>query len=177
MNSSKSLMAATLAALMGLTLAAPAPARADGAASTRNIIFGAAAIGGTLLIINHNKKVHQKYAEYDRHQAQTELERNQAQAAYVHESQAYANESALVHDLQREVSYQHNAVHQRDKKIASLEHSLTVAKYGRGKNMAYENGAASRRYRSVLPARPPRKADVAQTTRGAQAVSYGWGSY
>lgn len=176
MNRSNSLVAAALAAVMSISLAAPSPARADGAASTRNIIFGAAAIGGTLLIINHNKKVHQKYAEYDQRQARTESERNQAQAAYAHESQAYANESALVHDLQREVAYQHNAVRQRDKEIASLKHSLTVAKYGRGKNTAYD-GPSSSRYRGVAPSGPPRKADVAQDPRAARAISYGWGSY
>lgn len=177
MTRSNRFVAAAVAAALSFSLVTPRPAAADGAASTRNIIFGAAAIGGTLLIINHNKKVHQKYAEYDRRQAQTESERSQAQAAYVHERDAYANESALVHDLQHEVAYQHNAVHQRDKQIAALKHSLVVAKYGSGKNAAFDGGSSSTGYRGTTRVGPPPKAAVALHSRAAQTVSYGWGSF
>ncbi len=179
MSFSSRLVTAALAGAMGLSFAAPAPARADGAASTRDIIFGAAAIGGSLLIINHNKKVHQKYAEYDRHQAEAESERNQAQAAYVHERQAYQNEVALVHDLQREVAYQRNVLHQRDKQIAALHHSLIVAKYAHEKRTAFVQRASvtPRRAAARVQSGPPRKADVARAPVAPQTLSYGWGSF
>ncbi|GAC1312584.1 MAG: hypothetical protein NVS2B3_16110 [Vulcanimicrobiaceae bacterium] len=177
MNLSHRIATAALAGAMGLSFAAPRPALADGAASTRNIIFGAAAIGGTLLVINHNKKVHQRYAEYDRHQAEVESERNQAQAAYVHEKRAYASEVAVVHDLQREVAYQRSALHQRDKTVASLRHSLIVAKYGRERRTAYVRPSSSVRTSRTVRNRPPQKADVARGGPAAQTLSYGWGSF
>lgn len=173
MKLSSRLVIAALAGVMSLSFISPIAARADGAASTRNIIFGAAAIGGTLLIINHNKKVHQKYAEYDRRQAETAYERNQAQAAYASQRQAYLNEAALVGDLKHEVAYQHNAVAQRDRQIASLKHSLVVAKYGRDNRTAFVQRVA--RPTAVRNA-PPRRADVANGAM-PQAVSYGWGAY
>ena len=175
MKFSNRLVIAALAAVMSLSFVSPTPARADGAASTRNIIFGAAAIGGTLLIINHNKKVHQKYAEYDRRQAETAMERNQAQAAYSSQRQAYLNEAALVSDLKHEVAYQHGAVRERDKQIVSLKHSLIVAKYGRDNRTAFVQHVAGPRPAVVRNA-PPRRADVANGVM-PQAVSYGWGSY
>ena len=46
------IIAATAALAFGITILAPQPVYADGAASTRNIIFGAAAVGGALLIIS-----------------------------------------------------------------------------------------------------------------------------
>lgn len=175
MKFSSRLGTAALAGLMGLSFAIPAPARADGAASTRNIIFGAAAVGGTLLIINHNKKVHEKYAAYDRQQAATAAERNQAQAAYSSEKDAYDNEVALNRDLKREVAYQHNAVGARDRQIASLKHSLIVAKYGHENRTAFVQHVAAPRPPSFKSG-PPAKADVANAA-SPQAVSYGWGSY
>ncbi len=199
MNLSSRFATAALAGAMGLSFAAPRPALADGGSSTRNIIFGAAAIGGTLLVINHNKKVHQRFAEYDRRQAESESERNQAQAAYVHEHQAYQNEVALVRDLQREVAYQHSAIHRRDaqvaslrhslvvakasrnRQVASLQHSLVIAKYGRGKNTAYVGRVVAPHSKAAVErGGPPEKAVVA--LRGAdsaapQTVSYGWGSF
>ncbi|GAC1442252.1 MAG: hypothetical protein NVS2B8_07890 [Vulcanimicrobiaceae bacterium] len=167
---------AALAGVMGLSLAAPTPARADGAASTRNIIFGAAAIGGTLLVINHNKKVHQRYAEYDRRQAQAAAERNQAQAAYSSERRAYEHEVAINRDLEREVAYEHRAVRERDKQIASLKHSLIVAKYGRIHRTAYvpEQPRIAPRPAAVHNG-PPVRAQVADSL--PQSVSYGWGKY
>ena len=150
---------AALALVLGISLATPRPALADGAASTRNIIFGAAALGaGTLIVLNHNKKVHQKYAEYDRRQAQSQAEANQAEAAYESERSAYNHEAALVNEYQQQTAYQHHQVvayrnqtayqhHQvvayrnatayqhrqvtaRDREIATLKHSLFIAKYG-----------------------------------------------
>ncbi len=58
----RSLASLALAATMAVTIVPAAPALADGAASTRNIIGGAAVVGGTLLIINHNKQVHAREA-------------------------------------------------------------------------------------------------------------------
>jgi len=55
----KTLTAAALAATM--TFGAVAPALADGAASTRNIILGGAA--AAVLVTNYNHKVRQKRAE------------------------------------------------------------------------------------------------------------------
>ncbi|MBV9408499.1 MAG: hypothetical protein JO164_06725 [Candidatus Eremiobacteraeota bacterium] len=55
----KTLTAAALAATM--TFGAVAPALANGAASTRNILIGGAA--AALLITNYNHKVHQKREE------------------------------------------------------------------------------------------------------------------
>lgn len=157
------------------SLIAPRPAAANGAASTRNIIFGsAAAIGGTLLIINHNKKVHQKYAEYDQRQATTESERNQAESAYQSERSAYAHEAALVTEYRRETAYQHAQVVARDREIASLRNSLVTAKYGSGAHVAAAQPAAR-----TAPAAAPARPVVAQRSANGspQVVSYGWGSY
>jgi hypothetical protein len=177
MNLSSRLGTAALAGAVGLSFAAPRPALADGAASTRNIIFGAAAIGSTLLIGNHNKKVHQKYAEYDRHQAEAEAERNQAQAAYVHEKRAFESEVALVHDLQREVAYEHRAIHQRDVQVAELTHSLLRSKYSHANRTAYVSHVAPSRPNFTVHNGPPQKAAVALRSQPAQTVSYGWGSF
>ena len=106
--------AATLAAA---TLPS-APALADGAASTRNILIGGAA--ATLLIINHNRKVHQKYAEYDRRQAETQSQANNAEAAYESERSAYAHEAALVAGYKHEVAVQHQ-------QVLALRHQLVVS--------------------------------------------------
>lgn len=155
----------------------PRPAVADGGASTRNIIFGAAAVGGTLVILNHNKKVHQKYAEYDRRQAATESQRNQAESAYESETRAYAHEAALVNEYRKETAYQHAQVVGRDRQIASLEHSLQVAKFGASHAAALVRPTfvpvAVTPSRAKLPARPV----VAARAPVAPVVSYGWGTY
>ncbi len=173
MNISRQIAIAALAGTLGIA-AGPAPAFADGAASTRNIIIGgAAAAAGTLLIINHNKKVHQKYAEYDQRQAQTQASANQAQAAYESERQAYAHEAAVASAYRKEVALQHAAVRERDARIAALTRSLLVAKAGtRGQTAAFARPAEPR----VVPVA------VAAAGRPAPApaqrdVSYGWGSY
>ncbi len=176
MKISARITAAALAAAVGL-FAAPRPAAADGAASTRNIIFGAAAIGGTLLILNHNKKVHQKYAEYDRRQAETQSQANQAEAAYESERSAYGHEAALVGEYQKEVAYQHAIVHEKDKQIGALEHSLQLAKATSGR----ERVAAFAQPARIRAAAPQHNAaphlTVAREAVPAQVVSYGWGTY
>jgi hypothetical protein len=109
---------ALTAALAAATVPA-APALADGAASTRNILIGGAA--ATLLIINHNRKVHQKYAEYDRRQAETQAQANNAEAAYEAERSAYQHEAALVAGYKHEVAVQHQVVQQLRHQLATTQ--------------------------------------------------------
>lgn len=144
----------SLALVVGLASSAVAPAYADGAASTRNIIFGAAAVGGTLLIINHNKKVHEKYAEDARRQAQAESERNNAEAAYQSERRAYQNEVALVGQYKRETAYQHN-------QIMALRKQVAMTRTNPVHTAAVSHGT------SVANAQPLRIA----------STSYGWGQF
>lgn len=105
-----------LTAALAATAVPSASALADGAASTRNILIGGAA--ATLLIINHNRKVHQKYAEYDRRQAQTQAQANNAEAAYEAERSAYEHEAALVAGYKHEVAVQHQMVVQLRRQLA-----------------------------------------------------------
>ncbi|MDQ2858139.1 MAG: hypothetical protein M3R53_05725 [Candidatus Eremiobacteraeota bacterium] len=188
MKFSTRIATAALAGVVSMSLGAPLPAAADGGASTRNIIFGAAAIGGTLLIVNHNKKVHQKNAEYDQRQAQTQSEANQAQAAYESEKRAYSNEVALVREYQNEVAYQHKIVRRKDQQIASLTHSLLVAKAGvrDGRTAGFVHPMPSVRAAThVASAGHPRReaiarhqpVAIAERQAPAQVASYGWGSY
>ncbi len=107
------------AAAVGLTALPSGSALADGAASTRNILLGGAA--ATLLIINHNRKVHQKYAEYDRRQAETQAQANNAEAAYEAERSAYAHEVALVAGYKHEVAVQHQ-------EVLALRHQVAIAR-------------------------------------------------
>jgi hypothetical protein len=107
------------AAALAATALPSASALADGAASTRNILLGGAA--ATLLIINHNRKVHQKYAEYDRRQAETQSQANNAEAAYESERSAYAHEAALVAGYKHEVAVQHQ-------EVLALRHQIAVSR-------------------------------------------------
>jgi hypothetical protein len=147
----------TLAAVLGATAMPAAPALADGAASTRNIILGGAAVAGTLLIINHNRKVHQKYAEYDRRQAATQARANNAEAAYESERQAYAHEAALVSSYQHEVAIQHQ-------EVLRLRHQLAMRN--------------AQRHVASAPAqtRVARVAAPAPAGQQLENVSYGWGA-
>ncbi len=148
----------TLAATLAATVIPAAPALADGAASTRNIIIGGAA--ATLLIINHNRKVHQKYAEYDRRQAQTQSEASNAEAAYASERQAYAHEAALVSSYQREVAMQHQ-------EVLRLRHQLAMSHRG-----TQTVAAAQPAFHPLVAAA---RQQPNQPTRVANA-SYGWGA-
>ncbi len=147
------------AALLVAPLFGPQPAAADGAASTRNIIFGAAAIAGTLLIINHNKKVHERYAEDARRQAALAEQRDDAQAAYESERQAYTNEVALVQSYQHEVALQHGEVVRDRAQITSLQHQVAMA----GTHHA-------------TVASHPAPAPALTTAYNPAIVSYGWGT-
>jgi hypothetical protein len=123
----RSLTCLTLAASLAVTAVPVAPALADGAASTRDILIGGAAAAATLLIINHNKQVHAKYAEYDRRQAETEAQANNAEAAYESERQAYGHEAALVASYRHEVAVQHAEVLRLRQQLAMSGQSRAVA--------------------------------------------------
>jgi hypothetical protein len=156
----RSLACLSLVAALGATAVPAAPALADGAASTRNIIIGGAA--AALLIINHNRKVHQKYAEYDRRQAQTQSEANNAEAAYESERSAYQHEAALVSSYQHEVAVQHQ-------EVLRLRHQLAL-RNGQSPNVAQQ------------PAFHPLVAGARSTgsERGVTRIastSYGWGTF
>lgn len=154
----RALAGTTLAAMLALLVPA-APALADGAASTRNIILGLGA--ATYLIIQHNRKVHEKYAEYDRRQAELQSENNDAWAAYRSEKNAYGNAVAEIGDLKREVAYQHNVVEQ-------LRHQVAMAKRSSG------HGFTQTAY--VPPSQHAAPAvHHAAPSNNVAMVSYGWG--
>jgi hypothetical protein len=148
------------AALLLAPLFDAQPAAADGAASTRNIIFGAAAVAGTLLIINHNKKVHERYAEDARRQAALADQRDDAQAAYASERRAYQNEVALVQSYQHEVALQHGQVARDRAQISALQHQV----------------ALTRQRRDTVAAAPQQAAPALTTAYDPAIVSYGWGT-
>jgi hypothetical protein len=115
---------ASLAIVGALALAVPAmrsaPALANGAASTRNILLlgGAAA---AYLIIQHNRKVHEKYAEDAARQAALEQENHDAWAAYKQERRAYQEELAVNRELEKEVGYQHGVVEQQRGELTAMD--------------------------------------------------------
>jgi hypothetical protein len=114
---------ASLALAAGLAASVvPAPALADGAASTRNIILGgAAAAAGTLILINHNKQVHAREAAMAQQQADAQAAAQNAQAAYAAERQAYLHQVALNKEYQHEVAVQHNLIVQMRKQLAQQQ--------------------------------------------------------
>src|SRR5208282_1258038 len=88
-----------------LSVSAGTAALADGAASTRNIIFGAAAAGvGTWAIVNHNKKVHQKIDEKDAQIHSLDQERSDAETSYQSEHEAYLHEVAIANHYMAETA-------------------------------------------------------------------------
>ena len=99
-----------------------APALADGAASTRNIIIGgAAAAAGTLIIINHNKQVHAKEDQMASARASAEENADNAQAAYAAERKAYLAQVAINADYKHEVAVQHTMIVQLRGQVASAQ--------------------------------------------------------
>lgn len=141
-------------------------ALADGAASTRNIIFGAAAAGvGTWAIINHNKKVHQKEAEKDaqiaaleRQQAGTAAWYGSSHAAYLHELAVAHHYEAETAALKREVAHQH---------VEVVRLRTQLAQAG---PPAPQRRVALRPLAAVAAAPPP-----APVAEHLAPVSYGWG--
>jgi hypothetical protein len=127
MNMKRTLASLALAGTVALTAIPAAPALADGAASTRNIIGGAAVAAGTLLIINHNKQVHAKEDQMASAQAQAEENANNAQAAYLSERKAYLAQVAINGEYKHEVAVQHKLIVQMRNQIASAHKTGNVA--------------------------------------------------
>ncbi len=152
----------TLAAALATTAMPAAPALADGAASTRNIIIGGAA--ATLLILNHNRKVHEKYAEKDRAIARQQARASDAESAYYSERQAYAHEAALVASYRHEIAVQHQ-------EVLRLRHQIAMSKRSTQHVAATPSRPAFHPLVAGATYRPERG-----TTRVANASSYGWGA-
>lgn len=106
----RSLASLALAASLAVMVIPSAPALADGAASTRNIIGGAAVAAGTLLIINHNKQVHAREDAMSQQRAAAEESANNAQAAYAAEKASYNHQVAINNELKHEVAVQHSMI-------------------------------------------------------------------
>jgi hypothetical protein len=153
---------ALVAGLVVTPLAGMAPVYADGAASTRNIIFGAAAAAGTLLVINHNKKVHQRYAEDAARQAALERQRDDVQAAYDAERRAYAHEADLVASYQHEVTIQHDELQRERLQLASLHHQLAMT--------------SGHQVQTAFAPAPAHEARPQAPAAAPEVVSYGWGT-
>ena len=154
----KRTIAAVLAATLLVGLVPSSAVKADGAASTRNILIGAAA--ATLLIVNHNRKVHERYAQDAQTQATLAAQRNDAQAAYASEKKANDNLMVANSELKKEVAYQHDIITKQDQKLAMLKTST----------LASPNYAATTSVASTS-----NKAGVANP-RTVAVVSYGWGT-
>jgi hypothetical protein len=147
----KSIAGLALIAIAVMSVPA-APVRADGAASTRNILLlGAAA--ATYLVIQHNRVVHAREAAAAQQQASTQAQAQDAWAALSAEKRAYSAQVAENQDLQREVAYQHSIVVQQQRQLAAVGGTNFVQR--------------------IAPQR-----SVAQTasTRQVAMVSYGWGT-
>jgi len=153
-------MSVIAAILVSLT---PAPrALADGAASTRNILLGVGAAAATLIIINHNKKVHQKYAEDAQAQAALASQRDDARAAYKAEVRAYDNQVAVTSELKKEDAVKDRMIGQQKAAIDQLQTQLA--------QMGVQTQTVA-----AAPAPAPKKAAPAVAAHSAQIVSYGWG--
>jgi hypothetical protein len=134
----KRLIAGTVCA--GLFCAAGSPALADGAASTRNIIFGAAAAGvGTWAIVNHNKKVHQKIDEKDAQIHSLDQQRTGAEASYSSEHQAYLHAVAVANHymaeaaaLKRQIAAQRGPVSQSGAATSGTQSTMNLASVSYG---------------------------------------------
>lgn len=134
-------------ALAGLVATTAAPAYADGAASTRNIIGGAALAAGALILINHNKQVHAREAQMAQNQAAAEESAANYQASYASERKAYLAQVALNNEYKHEVAVQHNMIVQLRGQVAAAKRSTVTTGYNQ-------------------PAQPARVA----------TTSYGWGT-
>jgi ribose 5-phosphate isomerase len=152
----KKTVAAVLAASLLVGFTPSSAVKADGAASTRNILIGAAA--ATLIIVNHNRKVHEKYAQDAQTQAALEAQRNNAQAAYASEKKANENLQAANSELKREVAYQHDIVTQQNHQIAMMKSS----------SVGSPNYATTAKVAST-------KSSGGSHPQTVAVVSYGWG--
>ena len=151
-----------LAGTMAL-LAPAAPALADGAASTRNILLGIGA--ATYLVIQHNRKVHERYAEDARRQAELQSENNDAWAAYSSEKNAYSNSLSEISDLKREVAYQHNIIVQQRQQLSMA-----------GRNGFVPRVAYSPQHHNANRSNGSRHIASRPSNNSVAMVSYGWGN-
>ena len=158
-----------LTAALAATVVPASPALADGAASTRNIIFGGAAVSGTLLIVNHNRQVHAREAAAAQQQANTQAAADNAEQAYESERAAYNHEAALVASDEHEIALQHSVV-------LGLRAQL-AQRVGSGRTVAANT--ASTTPGDWGPAPKPLVAAARTTNTNPDAVpsgtSYGWG--
>lgn len=151
MNIKQALASVALTGTLALAIPA-APAFANGAASTRNLIL----LGGaaTYMIIQHNRKVHEKYAEDARRQAALSQENNDAWAAYHQEQRAYAQEVAINAELKKEIAYQHGVVEQQRRQLSAV-----------GSNSSFVRQRVAKQ----------RASHSSQHDNRVAMVSYGWG--
>jgi hypothetical protein len=154
----KIIAAVTLAAF-ALALTPKPQALADGAASTRNIIIGTAAAAATVLIINHNKKVHERYAQDAQAQAALALQRDDAKTAAAQYKTAYEHETVVAANLKRQVALQQSQINTLNAQVASLNPS--------GNFVGGQTASTSSASKSVA------------MNPGTQVavVSYGWGTF
>ena len=148
------------AGLMALIVLASVPKTtlADGAASTRNILIGVGAAAATLIIINHNKKVHQKYAEDAQKQAALAEQRDDAQAAAQQYKLAYQHETVVASELKKEVAIQQDQL--------SKLHGLVASLNPPGSN-----------FLAAKPASATATQTIGAMPAAGQVVSYGWGTF
>ncbi len=175
MTITRAIAGTTLAAMLAVAVPA-APALANGAASTRNILLGVGA--ATYLVIQHNRKVHERYAEDARRQAELQSESNDAWAAYSSEKRAYDNSIAEIVDLKREVAYQHNVIEQQRHQLAmasgagfAVHQVAYAAPAHHARSAPRRNVVSTRRVSSTrhVASTRARSNDVAM-------ISYGWGN-
>jgi hypothetical protein len=162
----RQIIAGALLAAFLLMLAPTSRAVADGAASTRNILLGIGAAAGTLLIINHNKKVHEKYAQDAATQAALANQRNNAEAAYQAEVKAYQHEVAVSDNLKREVALKDQMI--ADQNAMIKQQKIQLAQMG----VSTQAVAIT----PVKPAGSTRGTAVAMNAPSSEMVSYGWGT-
>ena len=162
----RAFVAASLVAAILVSLAPSPRALADGAASTRNILMGVGAAAATLIIINHNKKVHQKYAEDAQKQAATAAERDDARAAYRAEVKAYNNQVAVTDELKKEVAVKDRMIQQQKLAIAQQNQQLAQL----GVQLQTANTPA------VAPAKHATK-PIPVANHAAQILAFGWGTF
>lgn len=150
-------IAGTLIAVLLISLTPASQAFANGAASTRNILLGIGAAAATLVIINHNKQVHAKYAQDAAAQAALANQRNDAEAAYRSEVKAYTHQVAVSDNLQKEVALQNSTIQQQKQQLAQMGISVQPV--------------------AVAPSiRAGSTRSAAAKVAMSQMVSYGWGT-
>jgi hypothetical protein len=152
-------------ALALIFLISPVPrAVADGGASTRNILMGIGAAAGTLLIINHNKQVHEHYAQDAANEAALAEQRNNAEAAYQSEVRAYNHELAVSDSYKKEVAIKDQVIANQDAVISQQKSQLA--------ELGLQTQAVAQ---APAPAQTTQKRQAAP--QSTAVVAYGWGAF